>query len=114
MRVNEDELELADAAPDHIGTSLSRYPATPERYGRPVHAFPATVQLCLIDDGAVKIQSQVDIAAMVEPASEDRKPDRRRVPERLSSSTSVAIGDLALLAWRHGDNSCPQHGPSKA
>ena len=44
------------------------------------------------------MQSQADVAAMAEPAAEDRKPDRRRLPERLSSSTSVEIGGLALPA----------------
>ena len=44
------------------------------------------------------MQSQADVAAMAEPAAEDRKPDRRSVPERLSSSTSVEIGGLALPA----------------
>ena len=38
------------------------------------------------------MQSQADVAAMAEPAAEDRKP------ERLSSSTSVEIGGLALPA----------------
>ena len=98
MRVNEVEQELADAAPDHGVTSLSGYPAPPGRFDRPVHAYPHTVQQSDVGETEVKMESQADVAAMAEPAAEDRKPDRRSVPERLSSSTSVEIGGLALPA----------------
>ena len=54
-----------------------------------------------------QVQGQFGRGAMAEPAAEDRRPDRRRVPERLGSSTSVVIRSLARwrltpMFWKRG------------